>query len=121
LGQVLQNQPLAFFFADHLRRRRGIHRRSLFCVGLLRPPKQPGWRRAEEPLHQPVPRDSFQIFRNALAIGEERQRFPGARGFVENRAERLGFVQSGKQHPLRPEDLKSIHHASYIGGFHRGR
>ncbi len=44
LGQVLQNQPLAFFFADHLRRHRGIHRRSLFCVGLLRPPKQPGWR-----------------------------------------------------------------------------
>ena len=52
----------------------------------------------------------FQIFRDPLSVRKERQRLAGSRRFVEDRAERTGFIQFGEQQPLRPEYLESIHH-----------
>ncbi len=71
------------------------------------PPTVTGRMRLPENQFDEPPRSGgFQIFRNPLSVGKERQRLAGSCGFVENRAERAGLIQLGKQQPLGLENLE---------------
>ena len=63
----------------------------------------------------------FQVFRNALARGEERQGLAGPRGFVKDGPAGSGFVQPGEQQVARMENVERVHRAGEIRGFHGRR